>query len=112
MSFAKSRKLQPEGTDPSTWSVEHILPQSTAGTNVSDPGYSIGNLTLLPSALNNDLGNADLSEKGPALRAGSAYLDPELDSWLNLDLKNPSAEQIVKRTKRLSDEAFAEVWKI
>jgi hypothetical protein len=112
MAFAKSRKLLPAGQNLKSWSIEHIKPQVLGGDDCRDPVYSIGNLTLLTSALNSTLGNAPLSKKVEALRKGSAYFDSELDSWERSGDDVPSDTQISKRSELLSSEALDQVWGI
>ncbi|MEU8361053.1 DUF262 domain-containing protein [Nonomuraea sp. NPDC048882] len=112
MTFAKSHKLLPAGQNLETWSIEHIKPQSLGTDNTKNPVYSIGNLTLLTYALNNDLGNAKLPIKLAALRSGSAYFDPELESWSANVAEFPLDDQIASRGARLGEEALDKVWSI
>ncbi|GLX98362.1 DUF262 domain-containing protein [Herbidospora sp. NBRC 101105] len=112
MTFAKSHMLLPAGQNLETWSIEHIKPQSLGGEDTKDSVYSIGNLTLLTEALNNDLGNAKLPIKLAALRSGSAYFDPDLESWSADVAEFPSDDQIASRAARLGEEALDKVWSI
>lgn len=112
MSFAKLEHLLPAGQNLETWSIEHIKPQSKASLGVSDPVYSIGNLTLLTEGLNSTLGDASLSSKIEGLRKGSAYFDPELASWDTNSPASPSEAQIKKRSGFLADDALDRVWNL
>lgn len=75
MAFAKYHKHLPAGQALSSWSIEHIEPQSASRADLRDPVYSIGNLTLLTSSLNSDLGNAPLQEKATELRKACTYIE-------------------------------------
>lgn len=110
MAFAKSEKLIPAGQNLATWSIEHIKPQATATDDFRDPVYSIGNLTLLTSALNSELGDAPLPRKVDALRRGSAYFDAELAAWADSNTEIPSDAQIVNRADLLANQALDRVW--
>jgi len=112
MTFAKSHNLLPAGQNLESWSIEHIKPQSLGASNLKDSVYSIGNLTLLTYALNSELGNAKLPVKLAALRTGSAYFDPELESWSANVTDFPTDSQITARSARLAKEALDEVWSI
>lgn len=112
MSFAKLERLLPAGQNLATWSIEHIKPQSKASLDSSDPVYSIGNLTLLTESLNSALGDAPLSSKIGELKKGSAYLDPELESWDTSSIASPSEAQIKDRSRFLADDALDRVWKL
>lgn len=113
MAFAKHNKLMPAGQMLGSWSIEHIRAQSTViGGSYKDPVYSIGNLTLLTSALNSALGDAPLPSKLAALRAGSAYFDAELDAWVKSAVTAPSDSQITDRARHLAQEALGSVWKL
>jgi hypothetical protein len=112
MSFAKLERLLPAGQNLTTWSIEHIKPQSKASSDVSDPVYSIGNLTLLTEGLNSALGDAPFSSKITELRQGSAYFDPELASWDPSSTASPSEAQIEKRASFLADDALDRVWNL
>lgn len=112
MSFAKNKKTQILGQDPSTWSIEHIKPQSEASRDYRDPVYSIGNLTLLSRELNSDIGNRSYADKIESLRQGSAFFDSALSEWETNVGDFPSDGQIADRARRLADEALNEVWNI
>ncbi|PPI95406.1 DUF262 domain-containing protein [Nocardia nova] len=112
MAFAKSNKLIPAGQNLKTWSIEHIKPQALGSDNYKDPVYSIGNLTLLTSALNSELGKAPLPAKVEALRKGNAYFDSALESWASSGAVVPSDEQINKRSELLAVEALDRVWSL
>lgn len=112
MSFAKWKKLLPPGQSLTSWSIEHIKPQSLAPDDFRDAAYSIGNLTLLTAALNSSLGDAELPVKAAALRSGSAYFDAELESWASSGLLVPTDEQVAARSTTLAAEALEHVWKL
>ncbi|MEV7418539.1 DUF262 domain-containing protein [Streptomyces sp. NPDC089919] len=112
MSFAKLEKLLPAGQNLSTWSIEHIKPQSMATTEYTDPVYSVGNLTLLTERLNNSLGDASLLDKAVALKKGRAYFDPRLEEWAATGADTPSDAQIAERAQFLADDALDRVWKL
>lgn len=112
MSFAKRKGLLPPGQSLSSWSIEHIKPQSFATEDYRDPTYSIGNLTLLTEALNSSLGDSDLQAKMAALRKGSAYFDADLESWASSGVLVPSGDQIVRRSSALAAEALDSVWSL
>ncbi|MEJ8644530.1 HNH endonuclease family protein [Streptomyces sp. MS1.HAVA.3] len=112
MSFAKLEHLLPAGQNLRTWSIEHIKPQSKASLDYRDPVYSIGNLTLLTEGLNSALGDAPLSSKIDELRKGSAYFDPELESWDASSPASPSDAQIDKRSHFMADDALDRVWNL
>ncbi|WP_405655479.1 DUF262 domain-containing HNH endonuclease family protein [Streptomyces sp. NBC_01386] len=112
MSFAKRADLLPAGQNLTTWSIEHIKPQSMASTKYSDPVYSIGNLTLLTYRLNSALGDALLPVKAAELRKGSAYFDSELASWEASGNEAPTDEQIKTRSLLLAADALDRVWSL
>ncbi|WDZ93590.1 DUF262 domain-containing protein [Nocardiopsis sp. HUAS JQ3] len=112
MSFAKHDKLLPAGQNLATWTIEHIKPQSLASTDYRDPIYSIGNLTLLTTGLNSDLGDAPLSSKAGDLRKGRAYFDRELAAWETSSIDYPSNDQIKSRADFLADDALGRVWSL
>lgn len=110
MSFAKREGLLPAGQNLMTWSIEHIKPQAGAPADYQDPVYSIGNLTLLTSALNNSLGNSSLSSKVADLKAGSAYFDSQLANWVESGVDSPSDAQIEARAQLLAEVGLDRVW--
>lgn len=110
MSFAKHHKLLPAGTDPLAWSIEHIKPQAAASGKYDDPVYSIGNLTLLTSGLNSDIGDSDVPTKMPFLEQGSAYFDAVLMKWKDSGADAPTDSQIADRAAVLAIEALKDVW--
>ncbi|MFJ8155044.1 HNH endonuclease family protein [Streptomyces sp. NPDC094468] len=112
MSFAKLEGLLPAGQNLTTWSIEHIKPQSKASVNYADPVYAIGNLTLLTTRLNSSLGDAPLSSKVEALKKGRAYFDSELAKWETSATDFPSDAQIEARSRFLATEALDRVWNL
>ncbi|MCU7703243.1 DUF262 domain-containing protein [Streptomyces albidoflavus] len=112
MSFAKLERLLPAGQNLTTWSIEHIKPQSTALDDYRDPTYSIGNLTLLTDRLNSSLGDAPLSSKVKELKKGRAYFDSELTAWEASGVDSPTNAQIEARSRFLANDALDRVWKL
>jgi hypothetical protein len=112
MSFAKLEGLLPAGQNLTTWSIEHIKPQSMASANYEDPVYSIGNLTLLTNRLNSSLGDAPLSSKIGELKKGRAYFDPKLATWEASANEFPSDAQIEERSHFLATDALDRVWSL
>jgi hypothetical protein len=112
MSFAKLERLLPAGQNLTTWSIEHIKPQSTASADYRDPVYSIGNLTLLTDRLNSSLGDAPLSSKVKELKKGRAYFDSELAAWEASGVDSPTDAQIEARSRFLANDALDRVWKL
>ncbi|WP_328775858.1 DUF262 domain-containing HNH endonuclease family protein [Streptomyces goshikiensis] len=112
MSFAKRENLLPAGQNLTTWSIEHIKPQSKAPSKYGDPVYSIGNLTLLTERLNSALGDSPLSVKAADLKRGSAYFDPDLASWEASGNDAPSDAQIEARSLSLATDALTRVWSL
>ncbi|SDT70322.1 DUF262 domain-containing protein [Actinoplanes derwentensis] len=112
MTFAKWHKILPAGQNLESWSIEHIKPQSQGTEYWQDSVYSIGNLTLLTKALNSELGDAKLPLKLAALRKGSAYFDPDLESWSADVVDFPSEAQIATRGLNLAQEALENVWSL
>lgn len=112
MAFAKAERLVPAGQNLASWTIEHIKPQATGTNNTQDPVYSIGNLTLLTSELNNSLGDSNLLDKIEALQKAHVYLDSELQSWAEGEMQVPSDEQIGKRSAQLAADALDRVWSL
>ncbi|MBQ0925944.1 DUF262 domain-containing protein [Saccharopolyspora endophytica] len=110
MAFANAKKRIPAGQNLASWSIEHIKPQALGSGTYKDSVYSIGNLTLLTSSLNNQLGDSSLAAKIDELRKGNAYFDPALESWAQSGLDSPSDSQIRERSAMLAEVALNEVW--
>jgi len=111
--FAQDNKALPLGQDLTAWTIEHIRPQSQASGEVGNPEYSIGNLALLTSGANGDLGDGDLTEKRAGLKAYVPWKDGELSRWLDDDTKKELLSgDITTRAKSLADLAVDSVWAI
>jgi uncharacterized protein with ParB-like and HNH nuclease domain len=89
--------------------IEHILPQSEIGKNdinEKDVGQ-IGNLILVPSKLNTELGKKNFLDKKRILESKNVLLDEKVKnvtSW--------GKQQIEERTKWLAENAYSKIWKI
>lgn len=111
MGLAKYNKLVPAGQDLTTWSVEHLKPQSHGSTDLADTVYSIGNLALLAPALNGQLGSLSISGKIAVLKNSNVFLDQEIQSWAAGEQDEaPTDEQIRDRANHLAAEAIDKVW--
>jgi hypothetical protein len=111
--FAQHEKALTLGQDLIAWTIEHIRPQSQAASGVESPEYSIGNLTLLTSGANVDLGDSNLAEKRAGLKARVPWKDALLSEWLEDDAKSEVLPgDIVFRAKALADLALDTVWAI
>jgi hypothetical protein len=111
--FAQHHKTLPLGQDLTTWTIEHIRPQSDASGEVTDPEYSIGNLTLLTSGANGDLGNGNLAGKRQKLQAYVPWTDAKLSGWLKDGTKKDlSSSDITARADFLADLAVDTVWAV
>lgn len=111
--LAQVNKALPPGQDLTTWTIEHIRPQSGGAGGVHDAEYSIGNLALLTGGANGDLGNGSLAEKRPGLKSFVPWRDPVLAAWLGDDTKEellPS--DIDARAEALADLAVDTAWAI
>lgn len=111
--FAQHDKILTLGQNLNDWTIEHIKPQSQASGNVGSPEYSIGNLTLLTSGANGDLGDGNLAAKRPGLKTRAPWKDVDLSNWLEDDAKDevlPS--DITTRAKALADLAVDTVWAV
>lgn len=111
--FAQVNKVLPSGQDLAAWTIEHIRPQSRASGGVKDVEYSIGNLTLLTSGANGDLGDGDLGEKRSRLKTYAPWQDSVLQEWLEDDSKDellPS--DINARAQVLANLAIDSAWAI
>jgi len=96
--------------DLSELTVEHLDPQGNGrSASVADVAR-LGNLLLLPRAVNDQLGSRSFSQKRDILRQAAAagtYIDPfvlEQEQW--------TAEQISERTRRLAETSYTQVWSL
>lgn len=111
--FAQEAKALPPGQDLTSWTIEHIRPQSRAVGNVDSPEYSIGNLALLTKEANGVLGDGDLAAKRKGLNTYVPWKDAELSRWIEDDEKTEvSAEEIIARAKALGARAVGSIWAI
>jgi hypothetical protein len=87
--------------------IEHLACQSgTSAAGLTDEKIAqVGNLLLVKPDLNVALGTKDVASKLRALRDAGAWLDDCLDAATSWD-----AAMIDKRTDRLADLAYEEVW--
>ena len=75
--------MSPEGFDPTSISIEHILPQNPKKWNLTKTQIrpyvnTIGNLTLIHPDMNGVMGNKTLEEKIPVLHESTVRLNEEL----------------------------------
>ena len=111
--FAQAHKALPEGQDLAAWSIEHVRPQSRAAGHVRNPEYSIGNLALLTSGANGDLGDGSLGEKREGLRRFVPWKDDVMSTWLEDEAKvELLPEDIAARAELLATLAVSSVWAI
>lgn len=111
--FAQANKALPSGQDLNAWTIEHIRPQSRADGNTNDAEFSIGNLTLLTSGANGELGDGDFTANQFGLKSYVLWKDPELSRWLADHAKAEVTEKdIHARAEVLADLAVDTVWSI
>lgn len=111
--FAQDNKVIPAGQDLAAWTIEHIRPQSRASGEVQNAEYSIGNLTLLTSDANGDLGDGSFGEKRSGLKEYVPWRDSELTAWLEDDTKDElSPADINGRAQVLANIAIDSAWAI
>lgn len=111
--FAQDSNSLPRGQDLTTWTIEHIRPQSQASGEVGSPEYSIGNLALLTSGANGSLGDGDLAQKRPGLETLVPWKDSKLSEWLADQAKvEVTHADIAARAKVLADLAVDTVWAV
>lgn len=111
--FAQHRHSLTLGQNLTEWTIEHIKPQRQASGEVGSPEYSIGNLTLLTSGANGDLGDGNLAAKRPGLKSFVPWKDAHLSEWIDDEDKSevlPS--DITARATALADFAVDAVWAI
>ena len=89
--------------------IEHLVSQKLIGTaGFSDEVVGqLGNLILVPPALNTQLDDKPFKEKKKILCRAGVAIPPEL---ANLDELKPA--DIQRRTTALADQAYNQVWKI
>jgi hypothetical protein len=88
--------------------IEHLLPQSqVSGVLPDEIVGQLGNLILVPEELNQKLKDKDFSEKKRLLESNGVKLPREISGATQW-----GAEEIMNRTKKLSDAAYTKAWKI
>lgn len=96
--------------DFSQMTIEHILPQSSEEDLDIDEEKviaKVGNLILVPQALNSKLGEKEfLKKRGLLQKAGAT-----LDKWI-LQADEWGPDQINERTQQMAQRAFRSIWKI
>jgi len=111
--FAQEADALPLAQDLTSWTIEHVRPQSLSSGEVSSPEFSIGNLTLLTSGANGELNDGDLAAKRAGLKAYVPWKDVELTRWIEDDTKAEATSiDIAKRADVLADLAVDTVWAI
>src|SRR6266496_2273667 len=105
----QTHSLQSVVIDFDGMTIEHLVPQRLIGTG----GFSeeivgqLGNVILVPPALNTKLDDKSYKEKKKILKAARFPIPTE---FLNLNDITPA--DIQSRTANLANEAYAQVWKI
>lgn len=111
ITIAKRLGNLPSPQDGSSWTVEHIVPQSSATASFEDPTFSIGNLALLSGITNSDLGQKSFQEKRPHLITSGFPKDAKLTEWLAREANfEPSADDISERAQALANLARTYIW--
>ena len=126
-----NRHHNKEGIDPTSISIEHILPNQPkewglTKSDVKDYVHKIGNLTLINPDINGGMGNKPLSDKIPEFRKSGIHLNKvvldkirfevrifENDEGVSEEREVPVWDQeiINQRTNELCEESL-EIWKI
>jgi hypothetical protein len=105
--------IHPPAQDSSGWTIEHIVPQSTASKVFEDPVYSIGNLALMSGMSNSGSGDAEFATKRAGLVNSGFPKDPVLANWLERDAAfAPSTGDIAKRSEELAKLALDSIWAV
>jgi hypothetical protein len=95
--------------DYETMTIEHLVPQSLIGTN----GYNdaiigqVGNLVLVSEELNHKLKDKTFKDKKNILEAAGYQLPEDVKQAIDW-----TDAEIVKRTKKLAEQAYNTVWRI
>lgn len=102
----KNNKL---GFDYDNMTIEHIIPQSKIGTEnfTQEVVGQIGNLILVTEEINNKLKNKSFQEKKNILKESGYSIPDEIIKSSKWD-----KEDIIKRTEKMIDQAYNNVWKI
>ena len=100
--------------------IEHLISQSDKNYTYKledDTLHSIGNLIAIGLQLNSKLQNKHITEKIEILKEEKHVL-PEIikliDDWgkLNWKTEKDAVQNINKRTKKLAERSFQDVWKM
>lgn len=116
--LSKEEVKVPEKTiDFDTVNIEHILPQKPESWGLSRNEVKnyvnlIGNLTLINSSLNTQMGNRMLSNKIELLEKSKIKLNQILIKILNENQNEWNERLIIERSNVLGEIAFHEVWKL
>lgn len=111
--FAQFNRVLTLGQDWSSWTIEHMRPQSLASGEIRDPEYSIGNLALLTSDANGALGDGNFAEKRERLKRYVPWCDVDLERWLEDDsVEELQPGHIVARARSLAELAVDSVWSV
>lgn len=112
LTISKHFKALPPAQSISSWSIEHIKPQSKASKRTSDPIYSIGNLTLLTTELNSEISDGDFADKHKQLKDAITFKDEEIKKWFSEAPQEITSTHIEERSKYLSTLALEKIWNI
>ena len=89
--------------------VEHLSSQNPTAADGQAPDNvgAIGNLILVPSALNKTLGNKSFDKKKLDLKKAKVPLDPSIESTTTW-----GKAEIIARTKALAKLAYEKVFRV
>ena len=114
--IARHKKKLPKGSsiNGNDLTIEHIFPSSLTDDTVShDLVQGLGNLTLLPREVNNELHDGDFESKRDQLKKYVPYIDSSLESYLSDRTKHSlSAADITSRLDTIVRMCANEVWTI
>lgn len=113
-SIARYSKKLPLGApiNGNSLTIEHIVPRSSTAVP-HDLVCGIGNLTLLPQEVNNELHDKDFESKRDQLKKYVPYIDSSLESYLSDRTKHSlSAADITSRLDTIVRMCANEVWTI
>ncbi len=93
--------------DADQMTIEHLAPENPLKSSAltDDQVASVGNLILVDHKLNNKLANKGFADKVSILKAANVWVDP-----IVLHASNWGSDEIVKRGKALSKEAYEKIW--
>lgn len=111
--MAQTDSVLTAGQDLRTWTIEHIRPQSQATAGLRSSEFSIGNLTLLTSGANGNLGDGIFAQKRSGLLSYAAWRDASMTVWLaDESINEIDSSHIAERARALADLAIDETWSI